>query len=74
MKYKMKMVTPEKNRIKKQFKGTVEGQDVTFKFTYSWDLDKQVQIKSADKISSVSLEMFHTVVEPKMCDEFYVLD
>lgn len=68
----MKMVSPKKNRIKDKFFGTIEGRDVTFKFTYSWDLDKQVEVISEGVKSVISLEQFHTYVTPETRDVFFV--
>lgn len=73
MKYKMKMVAPEKSRIKKWFIGTMNGNYVEFKFTYSWNMGEQVMVKSEFGTILMGLEAFKSKVTPKIADKFYVL-
>jgi len=67
----------EKTRIKKWFVGkTKQGERVEFKFTYSWDLNKQVVIKNTKHMTEniyTSLKVFQDSIIPDIRNGVYVL-
>lgn len=65
---KSKKIKKEITRIHDWFAGESEGVPVEFKFTYSWNLNKQVIVRSDTYSKSMSLSEFKNVVHPHKID------
>lgn len=63
-----KSTKKEKTRIHDWFAGESNGVPVIFKFTYSWDLDKQVIVESDTYSKNMSLSEFKSTVKPHKID------
>lgn len=61
-------IKKEITRIYDWFAGESEGVPVEFKFTYSWNLNKQVIVRSDTYSKSMSLSEFKNVVRPYKID------
>lgn len=65
-------------RVKKWFIGTLIASpsiDVKFKFTYSWDMESQVEVVEikTKKVEFMSLNQFNSMVNAKVVNHKYVL-
>jgi len=63
-----KSIKKEKTRIHDWFAGESNGVPVIFKFTYSWDLGKQVIVESDTYSKNMSLSEFKSTVKPHKID------
>lgn len=64
--------TDKKTRINKWFLGVMNNESVKFKFTYSWDLNKQVVISTCNGNMCTSLQEFNVLVKPIKMKNIYV--
>lgn len=65
---KSKKIKKEITRIHDWFAGESEGVPVEFKFTYSWNMNKQVIVRSDTYSKSMSLSEFKNIVRPYKID------
>lgn len=64
--------TKERTRIHDWFLGMMDNEPVTFKFTYSWNVNEQVIVKSDIYTNLLSLADFLEIVIPKKIGYKYV--
>jgi hypothetical protein len=65
----------KKTRIYDWFTGTVNDNTVNFRFTYSWDMNKQVLVKNIKTGTTeyMSLDNFHNTVKAEKVTDRYIL-
>lgn len=58
------MTKVRSNRVNAWFIGVMNGEEVNFKFTYSYDINKQVKIKTKVGMIATTLDFFNNNVKP----------
>ena len=73
VKYEMKKTDPRNPRIKGVFKGMMGSDKVSFRFTYSKDMNNQVIVVSDNGIIGMSIEQFNSSVIPMKSGNRFIL-